>query len=125
MIRLDNYKLNRAKKVLAYVNKHLPSRIRKQGWIEAYSNGREQGLHIKFYGGVATTVSFSFSEYRNSDDIVVYTGEQTSVMRFAMQGNVPNEEIYKNKMFFNTKGNKSGEEQAGEYIVKTVMGVFN
>lgn len=55
--------------------------------VEAYSNGREQGLFIRGTNGVA-----SFSESRNSDDIVVYLGERGE---FAMQGNVPSERAYK------------------------------
>jgi len=66
-------------------------------YVEAYSNGREQGLHIKGPGGSA-----SFSENRNSDSIVIYVSRLPfHGLQFHMQGNYPSEEIYlKNRVFF-------------------------
>jgi hypothetical protein len=60
--------------------------------IEPYLNGREQGYSIWFNG-----YRMAWSEYRNTDNFVVYEGESSE---FNMQGNVPSEEIYKNKKFF-------------------------
>lgn len=55
---------------------------------QAYSNGREQGYHIT--GPHSRHVSFS--EYRNTDDIVIYYGVTGE---FDMAGNIPNEKVYK------------------------------
>jgi len=67
--------------------------------VECYSNGREQGYHIRGYVASAKSgFGCSFSEGRISDDIVVYIGKAED---FDPQGNVPSEEIYRdNQVFF-------------------------
>lgn len=67
--------------------------------VEAYSNGREQGYHIRGWADDigCEGLGISFSENRNSDHIVVYTGKSSS---FSMQGNVPQEGVYKNAKYF-------------------------
>lgn len=61
-------------------------------WIEAYSNGREQGYYL-----TNGHVGIAFSENRNSDSIVAYVGRSRD---FSMQGNVPSDDIYQKKSLF-------------------------
>lgn len=76
-------KLDVAEQVLAYLGRMDAA----YGlWLEPYVNGREIGYSLS-----NMTHKVSFSENRNSDDIVVYCGRQRD---FSMQGNVPNEAIY-------------------------------
>jgi hypothetical protein len=58
--------------------------------IETYQNGREQGLCV---WNLVLNKSAYISEYRNSDEIVVYIGP-----RICMQG--LSDEHYKNARFF-------------------------
>lgn len=79
--------------------------VSKNAWLECYKNGRENGYALVYWLG--TTSSFRkavFSEYRNSDNIVVYLGD--SIGQFGC-GNVPSEEVYASrKMFPSTSANK-------------------
>ena len=63
-------------------------------YCSTYSNGRENGYHLTTFD---VSRSVSFSEFRNTDQIVVYTGR---TIDFSMQGNVPSEDVYNNKKFF-------------------------
>lgn len=74
---------------------------------EPYCNGREQGFSVSNW---KTNNKVSFSESRNSDQIVVYFGKSTD---FSMQGNTPSEELYKNKMFFDCLE----VEKAADFII--------
>jgi hypothetical protein len=60
--------LTPAQRTLAALD--LPKAILDRLEIERYDNGREQGFCLRF-GFFAV----SFSEYRSSDDLVVYAGE--------------------------------------------------
>ena len=84
-----------AKKVLAQINKLISKEVAKECCVEAYANGREQGYSICYFANPILKVSFS--ENRNSDDIVVYAGKDSE---FSMQGNVPGDEPYKNAKYF-------------------------
>jgi hypothetical protein len=84
-----------ARKVLAQVNKKMSSKVAKTCSVEAYQNGRESGYSIVQYCNPALKVSFS--ENRNSDDIVVYAGED---QEFNMGGNIPSEKIYHQAKYF-------------------------
>ena len=64
-------------------------------YIESYSNGREQGYCLQYYN--KKMYSFSFAENRNSDDIVVYSGESSD---FNTGGNIPSDKIYRRRGFF-------------------------
>jgi hypothetical protein len=64
-----------------------------QFYVEPYVNGREVGWCISML--MARRVAFS--ENRNSDSIVVYSGD---VVDFSMQGNVPDENVYRNSVMF-------------------------
>lgn len=61
--------------------------------INIYENCRERGYHINYYVEGSAARAVSFSENRNSDDIVVYVG---SMIDFAPNTNIPNEEVYHN-----------------------------
>jgi hypothetical protein len=61
--------------------------------VESYANGREQGLMIKGYDHHAI-----FAQNRNSDHIVVYLAEGAT--SFSLQGNVPQDEAYKDRQLF-------------------------
>ena len=72
-------------------------KFRKYLCVEAYSNGREQGFHI--VGHIpGSRIGISFSQNRNGEQIVVYVG--TGACDFTMQGNVPNDNVYKSAKYF-------------------------
>ena len=62
--------------------------------LEPYQNGREHGWSLK---NRSTGGQVAFSEFRRSDQIVLYLGKVTD---FEMAGNVPNDEVYAKKEFF-------------------------
>lgn len=64
--------------------------------VEPYMNGREAGWKITDWNVNRSAV---FAENRNSDDIVVYVGD--GFLHFTMQGNIPDEETYQKRKFFN------------------------
>ncbi len=69
------------------------------GWIscENYINGRERGYSLQAnIIGISDVRKVSFSEYRNTDQIVIYFGES---MEFENGTNVPHEHIYRNAKF--------------------------
>lgn len=66
----------------------------KELLLEAYANCREQGYCL---WNLEARKKVSFSENRNSDSIVVYSGKMEL---FSMQGNIPSEEAYERKLFF-------------------------
>jgi len=106
-----------AKKVLAQINKKISKTVAHNCVVEAYANGREHGYSLyywkdvavsranfrKFFGNGKNSVPLplpkrvSFSENRNSDDIVLYFGKDCE---FSMQGNVPSEKIYHQAKYF-------------------------
>lgn len=79
-------------------------------FAEPYVNGRERGWAVSFEGKTAV-----FSEFRNSDEIVIYTGKR---MEFEMAGNVPSERAYKQKKFFSC----TEPYQAAEFILEYLKG---
>ena len=66
----------------------------KELYLQTYSNCREQGYCL---WNIKAGKKVSFSEYRNSDSIVVYSDD---TIAFSMQGNTPSEEAYERKLFF-------------------------
>jgi len=88
--------------VLKIVKKELNKK--KRYYLEFYENGREHGYAITDFN-----IKIVFSENRNSDDVVVYYAESN---KFSMQGNIPDEEVYKDKKFF------QNIEDAAKYIIK-------
>ena len=80
--------------------------------IDLYSNGREQGYSIirLSYDRKGRTSQCVFSENRNSDSIVVYTG--TELLDFGSSSQIPSEKVYDNRHYFNHNEHK----QAAQYI---------
>lgn len=115
-MKIDRTKINIALKVLNLASKKLRYQINGYGmsaWVEAYSNCREQGLHLNVYFGGTAGVGFSFSESRSSDDIVVFWGKTTE---FSFS-NIPSEDTYRNRR---ETFPYQREDQAADFIVKTV-----
>ncbi len=105
-----------AQKILARVQRiGLPKELAERGSVEAYSNGREQGYHINVRekGGFR---GVSFSENRNSDSIVIYFANECT--DFSMQGNVPDEKVYRNATYMNP-GDYDG---AARFIIDFLLG---
>jgi hypothetical protein len=86
--------------------------------IDLYSNCREQGYSIirlgeypvKRCSDLPKAKQCVFSECRNSDCIVVYYS--TDSVNFDLQSQVPNEQVYNNRHYFNANEYK----QAAQYI---------
>lgn len=107
-----HYSLKVAMKVVRELEKILPKEIAKECTIESWSNGREQGLCVEYSGAGSTDnwKSVVIAQQRCSDEILVVCGRYTD---FDVQTNHPNDEIWKNKVHFNYKGEKS----AAKYIL--------
>jgi hypothetical protein len=86
---LDN--MNRANAVLSVI-KGLTYDEDQRVYSEPYQNGREHGWSLQWEDS-----KVCFSEYRNTDNIVVYYGKS---IEFSMQGNTPNDRVYNTKKFF-------------------------
>lgn len=75
-------------------------------YTEPYQNGREHGWAIQGYN-----VKVAFSENRNSDSIVIYSGAPNE---FDMAGNVPHETVYSRRVYFDY----NQHFEAAEHIAK-------
>lgn len=99
MIVFEQNKLDVADIILTYVKRlvndftRLNEDVNDYICIDTYSNGREIGYALSN----REMIKVAFSEYRNTDGIVVYSGAYSD---FCMQGNVPNEKVYEAKKFF-------------------------
>lgn len=96
-----------ARKVLGVV-KRLAKKSKDDSYVvvEVYVNCREQGFALN-----GDTRMVAFSEFRRSDDIVVYFGARKD---FAFNTNIPSEKVYESAKFF-----KPGQhEEAAKFIVK-------
>lgn len=115
MLKIDEDKMNVAQKVLKHVKKiglNLPQ-DEAAAHLEAYSNGREQGLSLTVSdssGAEFEVRKVAFSENRNSDNIVVYVGSDYD---FRMNGNVPSEDVWGYRHYFDPDDHKG----AAEFIV--------
>lgn len=76
-------------------------------YVEAYQNGREQGVAIQAYRD-GTFRSLHISESRNSDQIMMYPNNK------AMQG--LNDESYKNALCFNPGEYTKAVKDAVEFL---------
>lgn len=103
-------KMELARRVVDEVNRLTP---KDDLYLEAYANGREQGYSIMNFRGKEYR-RVAFSEFRRSDDLVVYFGKHTE---FSMQGNVPSDKVYTDARFFDS--NKIGE--AAQAIVAYLL----
>lgn len=74
--------------------------------LGAYSNGRENGYTLKMYAypPVLTALVVAWSEYRTSDEVVVYVDD-----RGEWDG-IPSDRVYKEKKLFKTV------DEAAKYI---------
>lgn len=88
----------RATAVLAIVMAETEERKFNSWSVEPYLNGRESGYAIADWHRDYKAV---FSEFRRSDSIVVYLGKTTD---FSMQGNSPNDEVYKDMNLYGPDG---------------------
>jgi hypothetical protein len=66
--------------------------------VQGYVNGREHGFTVSRFKGVEHFRAASFSENRNSDQIVVYFANEFN--DFNMQGNAPTDEVWKRAKYF-------------------------
>lgn len=73
----------------------IPSDAQAFVWYEPYTNGREQGWAVYVGNGLGSVACFS--EFRNSDDIVMYLGEKDE--RFERNTNTPTDRAYNAKRF--------------------------
>jgi hypothetical protein len=99
--------IGRAYLVASYLNDELDQE-RDWVWLQAYANGREQGFCL-----IGRRQSFSFSEARGSDDMVVYIHDPPWDLQVA--GNIPTDETYEKRRFF--FGN---ELEAAAFIIEQV-----
>ena len=97
-----------ARKVLAEVKRWAAS-SKDDALVEceAYVNCREQGFALSS----CDARKVAFSEFRRSDDIVVYFGARSD---FAFNTNIPSDEVYESAKFFRF----DKIEQAAKFIVK-------
>ena len=79
-------------------------------FLEPYQNGREHGWTLS-----KGNKKVAFSEFRRSDDIVLYPGTSMS-LDFDMAGNIPNEEVYNRKVFFAYNEVVKAAEHIIEYL---------
>jgi hypothetical protein len=101
-----------ARKVLAEVKRW--AKLSKEDCyiiVESYVNCREQGFAL----ASCDDLMVSFSEFRRSDDIVVYFGARKD---FDRNTNIPNEEVYESAKFFRP----FEVEKAAKFIVKYLEG---
>jgi len=94
--------LAHADAVLTYVNRNMGQD--DTYWLEGYQSGWENGYALSLGDRMV-----AFSEYRKSDQIVVYTGH---VIDFAMAGNVPSNRVEENATFFDC-----GEAEAAADLI--------
>ncbi len=97
-----------ARKVLAIV-KRLAKNSKDDSYVavESYVNCREQGFALASHDNAKV----AFSEFRRSDDIVVYFGKRSD---FAFNTNIPSEEVYESAKFFRF----DQHEKAARFVLK-------
>lgn len=104
-----------ARKIIAELNKILTTDQKQYSNIDSWSNCREQGFCIRYWGfdkkvkKVKCDKKVCIAEHRSSDDIVVIMGNAKD---FDMQTNQPTEETYGGRKYFHYDDHK----KAAEYI---------
>lgn len=112
------YKINNgtAKKVLKYIEGFLKPVYNKKSMLslESYANCREQGFSIINYTNAKRV---SFSEHRNTHNIVVYAGMDKD---FERNSNIPLGTIYNDREFYpNTPdGVNDAAQNIVDYLIK-------
>jgi hypothetical protein len=92
-----------AEKVLSELRKLMAGETRIQACVSSYRNGRERGLVVNVYDRSdvhQVHPSFTFSESKNSDEIVVYPGDLQTAMEFCKDNEA--DAMYDAKKFFAT-----------------------
>jgi hypothetical protein len=121
-MKINSRKIKLAQTFLNLLKKELQKvKTKETLTLEMYANGREHGYHLSLlvYGnkGGVEKWGCSFSENRNSDDLVVYTG--IGILHcFDMAGNVPSDHVYANRQFFSSTD--SGRKDALAFIVDSL-----
>jgi diphthamide synthase subunit DPH2 len=89
-MRINAYKVKLAQIFLNRLKKELHKiKSKEEVLLEMYSNGREQGHHLKVVMEDGTAWGCSFSENRNSDQLVVYIGTGEAFWApFSISGNI-------------------------------------
>ena len=82
-------------------------------FLQPYQNGREHGWSLIF-----KMRQVAFSEYRNSDSIVVYAGYTGD---FSLCGNVPSSAIWEKRNFFRY----DATYEAAQFIIGYLMEAEN
>jgi len=108
---INRYKTAKAEAVLAVINGVVKNE-EPTLYLDMYSNSCEQGYHLR-----NNDKCVSFSENRNSDEIVVYPGTRNQFD----DGNVINETGYKNRKYFGC----DEYEKAANWIVDYLCGETN
>lgn len=98
-------------KRLAYVPRGMKEKDDSIVCVESYVNCREQGFAL----ASCDDRKVAFSEFRRSDDIVVYFGKRED---FAFNTNIPSEEVYESAKFFRF----DQHEKAARFILKYLEG---
>lgn len=83
-------------------------------YVETYSNCREQGYSIVNHHNARQV---SFSQNRNTDNIVVYFGAPSDFL----EHNIPSEEIYTKAKYFKYEE----YSKAGSFVLDFLMGNTN
>ncbi len=120
-MKINAYRIKLAQQFLNKLKKELKKvKCEEALTLEMYANGREHGYNLSVWllgeKGRANRWSCSFSENRNSDQLVVYTG--LGFTAFSMQGNVPLEEAYSTKKLFSA--DPVGLEAAVDFVVSSL-----
>lgn len=98
-----------AQKTLVEIKKLLKSEKRTEASTNPYVNGRERGIvlvmAVQATDGTYPRIDFTFSENRNSDDVVVYTGDFQMALGEAgrsVKHEAAADKMYEGKKFFRT-----------------------
>lgn len=94
-----HYSLTRSRKILNKLIKDWPRTT--GGYIEAWSNGREQGYAIKLMErrDLDDWQTCVFAQQRSSDQVIMIAG---SALEFDVSTNMPSEKIWSTAKYFNT-----------------------
>jgi hypothetical protein len=104
---------SKAYAILGIIANELSDEEFKNLVVEPYLNGRECGFSV-YFALRSVDVKLIFSEYRRSDNIVVYKGKAHEFF----PSNSLTEEIYKNSLTFQPYG----YYEAATYIVNQLRG---
>jgi len=105
--------LNMFTLLLAQRNAHCNVGVEEGGIdISIYENCRERGYNLS---RIKNNKSVSFSEYRNSDSIVVYYGNRDN---FAFNTNIPDDETYAKAKYFKCEDYLGAAQSILDYLLE-------